>query len=461
MGARIMIAAPKSGSGKTTITCALLKAFADRGIRVSAFKTGPDYIDPMFHKKIFGIKSKNLDLFFTDEDITRELFLADNDSELSVIEGVMGLYDGLGGVNIEASSYHLARVLKTPIILVVDAHGMGRSVLAEISGFLSMDAEGLIQGVILNRVSLPMYETLKPLIEHELGVYVLGYYKDSPELQIESRYLGLTLPDEIAQINEKLTKASLELEESVDLRLVARIAENAEDLPDSRIPFYDDFAENVKKGDASIRIAVAYDRAFCFYYEDNLRLLEQCGAELVQFSPIKDKALPEDVCGIIIGGGYPELFAKKLSENESMKNSIRKAIESGMPSLAECGGFMYLHNSIETKEGEKFPMVGLIDGDCTYLGHLSKFGYVRLEDIKGKYLKDETRNMIRGHEFHYYESSNNGNDCIARKPVGGREWESSFVTESSWWGFAHLYYPSNPQFARTFVEKCREWNCKN
>lgn len=456
-----MIAAPKSGSGKTTITCALLKCLSDRGIKISAFKTGPDYIDPMFHKKILGINSKNLDLFFTDEESTRELFLAENDAELSVIEGVMGLYDGLGGVNIEASSYHLARTLKTPIVLVVDAHGMGRSVVAEIAGFLSMDAEHLIKGVILNRISEMLYDSLKALIEHELGINVLGYYKDSPDMKIESRYLGLTLPDEIENINETIKIAADELAETVDLRMIVRIAENADELPDASI---NENSGNYHKGDVNlqpVKIAVAYDRAFCFYYEDNLRLLEQYGAELIQFSPIKDKYLPEGVSGIIIGGGYPELFGERLSQNQSMKESIRDSIESGMPSLAECGGFMYLHNSIESKEGEVYPMVGIIDGDCTYLGHLSKFGYVRLEDINGKFLKDETRNMIRGHEFHYYESSNSGDDCIARKPVGGREWKSSFVTDNSWWGFTHLYYPSNPEFAKTFVEKCREWNCKN
>lgn len=463
MNARIMIAAPKSGSGKTTITCALLKCFMDRGVSISAFKTGPDYIDPMFHKKIFGINSKNLDLFFTDEETTKELFMLDNDSELSVIEGVMGLYDGLGGVNIEASSYHLARTLKTPIILVVDARGMGRSVVAEIAGFLSMDKENLIKGVILNRVSPSIYESLKSLIEHELSISVLGYYKDDPNTRIESRYLGLTLPEEIEDINEKIDRVANAFEETVDFRKIARIAEGASELTVSYENIYSDFArsENTHRIGTPVKIAVAYDRAFCFYYEDNLRLLEQFGAQLVQFSPLKDSRIPDGVSGIIIGGGYPELFAQRLAQNENMKQSIRDAINSGMPSLAECGGFMYLHREIETKEGDAFPMVGAVEGSCFYSGHLSQFGYVRIEDKKGKFLTDEIRNMIRGHEFHYYESTCNGNDCISRKPVGGREWESTHVSETNWWGFAHLYYPSNPQFAKSFVEKCMDWNCHN
>ena len=455
LNARILIAAPKSGSGKTTITCALLKCLKNKGIEVAAFKCGPDYIDPMFHKKVLGIKSKNLDLFFTDEDATRELFCFENTAELSVIEGVMGLYDGLGGVNIEASSYHLARTLKTPIILVVDAYGCGRSVVAEIAGFLSMDAEHLIKGVILNRVSAPIYESLKPVIEHEVHIPVLGHYPNNEDVKIESRYLGLTLPTEIEGINETIDMAAEILEENVNIKSIVRIAEEAEEIT------ADNWLDRIALRDESmadpVRIAVAYDRAFCFYYEDNLRLLEENGAKLVQFSPIKDKELPENVSGIIIGGGYPELFAEKLSKNESMKKSIKAAIESGMPSLAECGGFMYLSKSITTEEGDTFDMVGCIDGECSYTGHLSRFGYLRLEDKQGAFLKDEINNMIRGHEFHYYDSTMCGEDCVARKPVGGRKWDSSFVSENHWWGFTHLYYPSNPDFAANFVNECRKW----
>jgi len=460
MNARIMIAAPKSGSGKTTITCALLNCLKNKGISISAFKCGPDYIDPMFHKKILGIESKNLDLFFTDEKTTLELFANENEAELSVIEGVMGLYDGLGGINIEASSYHLARTLKTPIILVVDAHGMGRSVVAEIAGFLSMDAEHLIKGVILNRVSETIFDSLKPLIEHELHVAVLGFYPNNKDIKIESRYLGLTLPEEIADLSETIDKASDILEQNVDIRMIARIAEGAEDITQLITQEGNSLFVNSSSETEKVRIALAYDRAFCFYYEDNLRLLEEYGAELVPFSPIKSRELPENISGIIIGGGYPELFAEKLSDNKAMKRKIREAIEGGIPTLAECGGFMYLHNSIKTAEGDEFEMAGVIDGECYYTGHLNRFGYVRLEDKNGTYLSDETNNMIRGHEFHYYDSTSCGDACTVRKPVGGREWESSFVGDNYWWGFAHLYYPSNPDFAKRFVEKCREFSLK-
>lgn len=454
-----MIAAPKSGSGKTTITCSMIKCLKDKGINIASFKCGPDYIDPMFHKKILGVKSKNLDLFFTDEEITRELFLLDNDSELSIIEGVMGLYDGIGGVNIEASSYHLARTLKCPIVLVIDAYGMGRSVVAEIAGFLAMDAEHLIKGVILNRVSSSLFDSLKAIIEHEIHVSVLGYFPNDAEINIHSRYLGLTLPDEISDINEKIAYGASVLEECVDIKSFVRIAESADDSPIVETGALKDIiGPDVSNNSPKVKIGVAYDRAFCFYYEDNFRLLEEMGAELVQFSPIKDKCLPDDISGIIIGGGYPELFAEKLSDNKQMRNSIKNAIASGMPSLAECGGFMYLNKSLENQEGEIFDMVGVLDGTCRHTGELTRFGYVRIEDKHGKYLTDEINNMIRGHEFHYYDCDNNGGDCISRKPVGGREWESTFAGENYWWGFAHLYYPSNPDFARKFISECYKYS---
>ena len=204
---RIMLAAPKSGSGKTLITCALLRALSLRGLKVRAFKCGPDYIDPMFHQRVLGVPSRNLDLFFTGEDETRALFLQDSDFDISVIEGVMGLYDGLAGTREEASSYHLASVLKTPIILIINARGMGRSMLAEIAGFLSMDREKLIKGVILNQVSRSIYESMAPIIEQELGIKAYGYYPTQKDLELESRYLGLKLPGEISALLDKVTES--------------------------------------------------------------------------------------------------------------------------------------------------------------------------------------------------------------------------------------------------------------
>ena len=206
---RIMLAAPKSGSGKTLITCALLEALRKRGLKIQAFKCGPDYIDPMFHKRVLGVPSRNLDLFFTGEDVTRALFLKDNDSDVSVIEGVMGLYDGLSGTSEEASAYHLARTLNAPILLVVNCRGMGRSVLAEIAGFLALDREKLIKGVILNQVSEAFYQSIAPIIREELNIETFGCFPTRKELEIPSRHLGLLLPDELSELKSKMEESRI------------------------------------------------------------------------------------------------------------------------------------------------------------------------------------------------------------------------------------------------------------
>ena len=462
---RIMLAAPKSGSGKTLLTCSLLRALSMRGKRVQAFKCGPDYIDPMFHKKVLGIPSRNLDLFFTGEEETKALFLEENDAEISVIEGVMGLYDGLSGTSEVASSYHLACVLQTPIILVVNARGMGRSVLAEITGFLSMDREHLIRGVILNQVSASFFQSISELVEKECHIPVLGYYPTQKELDWQSRYLGLKLPEEIHELQEKVTRAAEAFEKTVSIDAILNIATGyAEEQPLScRKPSW----LNAEKVQEKVRIGVAYDEAFCFYYEDNLRLLERAGAEVCFFSPLHDNALPEGIQGLLLGGGYPELMAEQLAGRERMKREIRDRIQQGMPSLAECGGFMYLHEEIATPDGRKHPMVGVIQGKCFDTGKLVRFGYAAFQFPKPFVLEstvdiaersmDAQANEIRGHEFHYYDSDACGSDCTAIKPVTGRSWSCGYFAENHYWSYGHLYYPSNPGFAFWFVEQCRRW----
>lgn len=450
MGKAFMIAATGSNTGKTTMTCGLLQAFVDRGQRVRSYKCGPDYIDPLFHERILGVTCKNLDLFFTDEKITRDLFWADGDRDLSIVEGVMGLYDGISPREDTASSYHLAKVLQIPVFLIVDAKGMGRSLLALIRGFLAMDTHHLIRGVILNRMTKSYYQMMAPVIEEELSLPVLGYLPTMEEISFESRYLGLTLPEEIEAIKEKVSLLGQTLSETIDLpRMLSLAGEVPRKEKSCRIAFRE----------KRIPIAVARDEAFCFYYRDNLRMLEEEGAELIYFSPIHDRTLPENIGGLLLGGGYPELFAGELSDNITMKDSIQKAISRGLPSLAECGGFLYLHDAILGEDGRRYPMCGMIPGDCFYTGKLVRFGYVSVEEKNKAFLKEDTPYgpAIRGHEFHYYDSENNGSDAISIKPTGNRCWVSSFTGEEHWWGFAHLYYPSNPSFPRNFVNKCREF----
>lgn len=456
----IMMAATKSGSGKTLLTCALMRAMCMRGLRVSGFKCGPDYIDPMFHRRVIGVPSGNLDLFFTDEDKTRELFEEKSDGDISVIEGVMGLYDGVGGITGQASPYHLANVLKSNIILIVDAHGMGYSLLAEIAGFLSMDSEGLIAGVILNRVSRSFYESIAPVVEERLGISVLGYFPVRKDFSLESRHLGLKLPGEVAELSGMVDAAAEQMEESVDIDRLLEIAGVSSCTQDAEPVCKDGKADTAGNDRPAVcRIGVALDDAFCFYYRENLDMLKKAGAELVYFSPCNDKTLPQDLQGLLLGGGYPELYAEKLSENKTMRSSIRSAMEHGLPTLAECGGFMYLHSSLVTKEQEEYPMVGFLPGSCFYTGHLVRFGYVSVRPgAKAGQAAQEgflSGGEIKGHEFHYFDSTDNGDSCEAVKPVTDRRWECIHADADRFLGFAHLYYPSCPGFVEYFVDRCK------
>ena len=452
---RVMIAAAKSGSGKTTITCALLQLLKNMGQKVVSYKCGPDYIDPMFHQKAIDIPSKNLDTFFTGEEETRKLFLMDRrEDDFAVLEGVMGLFDGLGGIREEGSSYHLAKVTKTPILLVVDAKGMGRSVIPLIAGFLDYDKEHLIKGVILNRMSKSYYEILKPLIEEELGITVVGYFPEQKQFRIESRHLGLMLPEELMDVKKQLQEASGELQKTVSLEHILKIAGEASELEACGLISL----ESKNSVSECPIIAVARDEAFCFYYEDNLRLLQEYGAKLKFFSPIHDEGLPEGSCGILLGGGYPELHGAELSSNRNMLSSIKEAMESGIPVVAECGGFMYLHNKIIDKENQSYPMVGAINAECHYTGKLVRFGYIELQEKDANFLPEGE--MIRGHEFHYFDSQQNGENGIATKPVTGRNYPCVISKENCWLGFPHLYYPSNPAFAERFVERAKNYKLK-
>lgn len=456
----IVMAATRSGSGKTLLTCALMRALSLRGLRVTAFKCGPDYIDPMFHRRVIGVPSGNLDLFFTDEDKVRELYARGSGGDVSVIEGVMGLYDGVGGISGQASPYHLANVLKSKIVLIVDAHGMGYSLLAEIAGFLSMDEGQLIAGVILNRVSSGFYESIAPVIEERLGVAVFGYFPVRKDLHLESRHLGLKLPGEVAELCSMVDAAAEQMEKTVDIDRLLEIAGVGKcTLNEEPACEYDETCVLRDEKSAVCRIGVAYDEAFCFYYRENLDMLREAGAELVFFSPCKDRILPSGLQGLLLGGGYPELYARELAENKSMRDSIRSAMEQGMPTLAECGGFMYLHGSIRTKEQEEYPMVGFLPGSCFYTGHLVRFGYVSVrpcaregQAVQEGFLSD---GEIKGHEFHYFDSTDSGASCEAVKPVTDRRWECIHADADRFLGFAHLYYPSCPGFVDYFVDRCR------
>lgn len=451
---RVLLAAGASGSGKTLITCGILQALINRGLKPCSFKCGPDYIDPMFHSKVIGAKSRNLDTFFATEDILKYI-MADNskDCDISVVEGVMGYYDGLGGISQSASAYDVARTTDTPVVLIVNTKGMSGSAAAFIKGFKEYRTDSNIKGVILNQTSPTLYNTLKEHLEEVCQVKVLGYLPKQTDCLLESRHLGLVMPDEIQDIKEKLRKLAETVEKTINLDALIELAGSASNI-EAKEP--EGGAFDYRTG-GPVRVAVARDEAFCFMYEDNLRLLMKMGAEIVEFSPVFDEKLPENVSGMILYGGYPELYGDLIEKNHSMRESIKAAIEAGMPVLAECGGFMYLHESMEDNEGVAHDAVGVIKGKAFKTPGLGRFGYITLEQNQGEFFGDMKLNPVPAHEFHYFDSTDNGDTMIAKKPVGERSWKCIHQTKSMLAGFPHLYYYGNPQVAASFLEKCKNY----
>ena len=514
---RVLIAAPKSGSGKTMISCGLMQVFKENGEDVRAFKCGPDYIDPMFHRRVLGIPSENLDTFFARPEQIRSQLCASCAGEegpagsIALIEGVMGIYDGVGGTQLTGSAYDVARITDSPVILVMDVRGMGATMLSLIRGLLADDPDHRIRGVILNRISSGFYERIRPMIE-QLGIEPLGFLPVMKGVGLESRHLGLKQPEEIESLNEQLRTIAGALREHVRLDVLRRIMEEAPELevtgPEAL--HSDVLYSNPDRTEAGetgkgrteaeeagmheecghkLTLAVARDPAFTFYYEANLRAFRERGVQIVEFSPLKDACIPKEADALLLGGGYPELYGRELSENSSMRESIREAIGVGMPSLAECGGFMYLHESLTDPDGRSWPMVGVLPGGSANTGKLCRFGYVELgvktvseaskacdngkacDDGKarddGKACASGTEygllragETVRAHEFHYYDSDTNGEDCTAVKTGADRTWDCGFLGAEHLWGFPHLYYPSAPQLVDRFIAQMRSFHCR-
>ena len=526
---RLMIAAPGSGSGKTLITCGLLRLLQRHGMQPAAFKCGPDYIDPMFHRQVLGIPSRNLDTFFSPSDSkynVREILAKTARkcrAQIAVIEGVMGYYDGTGESGMQASSCDLARQTDTPVILVVNAKGMSRSLVPVLKGLAEYESQAAaieaaksasakvkaaeieavktgtagtesarirrqIRGVILNRISAGMFPLMKKWIEQDTELKVIRYVPQENSISWGSRHLGLLQPEEVTGLQDQIDRLADILEETIDLDALLETARMAgsymmpgviEDTkkksepPDMPIKEIDTKNEEKKTENNSEvacgnsayrpRIAVARDEAFSFYYEDNLELLQECGGQLVFFSPLHDSELPP-ADGLLLGGGYPELHARELAGNARMKAQIRSCAERGMPILAECGGFMYLQEYLDLPEnkenGGRFEMCGVLAGTSRMTERLVRFGYIEIGKKEGRpgpagYLPEG--HTIRGHEFHYFDSTDNGEACTARKPGGKRSWDCIVVKEGIMAGYPHLYYRSDPAFAAGFVEKCREF----
>lgn len=464
---RILIAAGKSGAGKTVITCGLLEVLKRRELKITAYKCGPDYIDPMFHREALGISSYNLDTFLSGRDNVRKLLIRHSmmgeeasEGRIAVIEGVMGYYDGLGGVSYKASAYDVADATDTPVLLIVDCKGASISLIPYIQGFLKYkdgdSKNSHIRGIILNRISPAVYEKMKRLIEEETSVRVYGHVPEIKDFALESRYLGLKLPREVKEIKEKLEKLGDVLEESLDIEGLIKLAKSAKPIySDGEVQGLQDkekFSEKVKlKSGGTLRIGVAVDEAFCFIYQDNLDILKRLGAKMIPFSPLYDKQLPKGLDGVIFYGGYPELLAQKLSANTSMREQVREELAAGMPCMAECGGFMYLTESIRDKEGISYPMCKALDGESFYTSSLQRFGYLILSGGKvfGKDVGD-----IFAHEFHYYDSERCGDAFEARKLLSDRVWSCMISTDSVFAGYPHIHYAGNEKVAEAFIDAC-------
>lgn len=437
---RFMIAGAGSGCGKTTVTMAILSALQKKG-RIAAFKCGPDYIDPMFHSQIIGAKSTNLDISMCGEETVKNLLAEHADgADLSVMEGVMGFYDGAGINTAFASSYHLSQLTETPVILVVNCHGAALSAAAVVKGFLTF-RPNRIKGVILNHLSSRLFPAYRQAIEENTGTAVLGFMPKMKEAAIESRHLGLVTAAEIRDLHEKISLLAGEAEKNIDLDRLWNMGQETPPLAYQAMP--------IKKIGA-VRIGVAYDQAFCFYYEDNFRLLEKMGAEMIYFSPLQDTGMPGNLDGLLLGGGYPELYAERLSGNESMRDSIERAIRDGMPCLAECGGFMYLHDYMCGH-----PMTGVIKGSAMMRDRLGPFGYVKLTSC-GKTVVCDEGDVITGHEFHYSESDNPGSDFLAEKSTGKTR-HCMHATENLLAGYPHLHLWGNLRFAERFIQNCLQY----
>ena len=427
-----MIAAAGSDSGKTVLTLALLRALRKRGLEPAAFKCGPDYIDPMFLSEAAGQAARNLDVFMCGENTTKYL-LAQNakKSGFSVIEGVMGLYDGIATSD-NCSSNHLSMLTETPVVLCVNPKGMSLSLAAQIKGIFTF-RPNRIKAVILNRVSEKMAAFYSKMLEAELGINVYGFLPET-KLCIGSRHLGLVAPSEIDSLDARLEEAASLLENSVDIDGLLRLGKSAPVLT------YEEPV--IPLPQKPVRIAIARDAAFSFYYEDNFDLLRRLGAELVFFSPLADKNLPEGISGLILGGGYPELYTEELQKNRSMLESVRRAVTGGLPTLAECGGYVYLCKNF----------AGVLDSEVRMTERLTRFGYISLEAEKDNMLclKGDS---IKAHEFHYSDSTDNGSAFTARK-ADGRSWPAIHATETLFAGYPHLHLWGNIRFAQNFILRC-------
>ena len=433
---KILIAGTMSGSGKTTVSSIIMSAFEN----VAPFKIGPDYIDPGYHKLFTENSSYNLDSFMFDENTLKYIFEENSrGKDIAVIEGVMGLYDGINHTKDNFSTAHTARILDVPVILVVNAKGISTSIAAEVLGFVNFDKNVNIAGVILNNVSgEKLYLSLKQAVEEYTGIECLGYIPKDENIGVESRHLGLKQAFEVEDSAERKEFLRNTGRKYLNLKRIYEIAESSEEY---NIKNPAEGLKNIFKGK---RAAVARDKAFSFYYESNFDIMRYAGLELVEFSPVHDSKVPGNVDFIYLGGGYPELYAKELAENTEMKKSITEAHEAGIPIYAECGGFIYLTKGLKNTDEKFYDFCGIFDIKIAMRKRLNmeRFGYIHIDMKNGI--------KTKGHEFHYSEIfDNNENQCFySIKKENGREWKCGYRKDNALAGYPHIAFYSEPEFLK-------------
>lgn len=455
MAKRLLIAGTGSNVGKTTLTIGIMAALQKRKLVVQGFKCGPDYIDPSYHTAVTKRISRNIDSWMLDPKIVLDIVERNSrDVDISIIEGVMGFFDGKSPLENKGSASGISDITESPVLLIVNCASMARSAAAIVKGFQTFHEPSRIVGVIANQVgSESHFNIVKEAIEKECQIPVIGYMLKNDALHLPSRHLGLIPAIERGELDSYFDMLAEEIEKTIDLDKLLEVANTTTLTPVTNAIFN-------RVEDSKVKIAVAKDEAFNFYYEENLELLSAKGAEILYFSPLANEKLPEEADGLYIGGGFPEEFASTLTQNENSKTSIKLAIERGLPTVAECGGFMYLTNAIKTNDGNLYPMVGLINGFVEMQTKLVALGYREIFGVEGNFLigKEEE---AKGHEFHYstYHTNDIQTACYEVKSRFGKS-AIGFLNDSLVAGYIHFHFASNPTLVENWIQKCLEYQKK-
>jgi cobyrinic acid a,c-diamide synthase len=450
---RFVVAAPHSGSGKTTVTLGLLLALRERGLSVQPFKIGPDFIDPSHHSKICETTSRNLDTWMCDDVVVQEIFArAALGADISVIEGVMGLFDGYGPDNDRGSTAHVARLLEAPVVLVIDAQRMATSAAAVALGCRDFDKQLTIAGVIFNNVGgAGHYDWLRKVLETRIGMTAFGYLSFDPALKIEERHLGLVPAAERGPTETFYQRLRSQVQENVDIGAILKAARQAPGLhaPSAGI-FW------ARESPRKVRIGVAYDRALNFYYQENLDLLSCLGVEIVRFSLLDDERIPTGLHGLYLGGGFPEMFASSLSSRHAMKESIRSFHRSGGVLYAECGGLMVLCEALIDFEGQRHEMVGLVPGEAVMSRDKLSLGYVEVESLQDTII-GKAGERYRGQTFHYSILEKTRFERVLKLRHGSRTSMDGYVSGRLFATYVHAHFAGHPQLAERLVDQCHRY----